>query len=262
VKGTRVAFAIGFLVMATLVSDLPRGEKAYAAIDGCGDPENWVPHFDGKSAAFQSDTRGSKATIDDYRPDLCGPEASSLAWAMISASSTVHAGDGWAQVGYGRFGCSSGMSECGFLQFAQYTKWCQNNGSSCAPGYPKTAFGYRPLGPDTYKNTFNLENGLIHMTAGGTDIAATDFNPLNVWGIYWQPQFYGEAWQCHTDVPGVNSSRVAFKNLQKEVNVSPGNPSGSFVDIEGFVSGTVDCTRYNRNGLGGTNFEIWTQPLS
>ncbi len=176
---------------------------------------------------------------------------------MVTArSAEVEGASGWAQVGYGRFGRNSGFAESGYLTFAQYARWCYDDGSGCAAGYPRTAFAPAPTGTVLYTNAYRASTTYIHMVAGGELIARTDFTPIGLWKDAWQGQFFGETKHVESDVPGTRNSRVSFTGLMRQTDAS-----GTWATVERLTMFTSHC-RYRQSAASGTtDFEIWTYPL-
>jgi hypothetical protein len=249
--GGRVAAILAISALVSSVGAMP----SLAAVAGCNSAT--ASRFDGGLTSRQAGLWGARAKITPFDPDLCGRSSVAVAWSMVTArSAEVGGASGWAQVGYGRFGSNSGFAQSGYLTFAQYTRWCYNDGSGCAAGYPVTRFASPPTGTVLYSNAYRAATTYIHMVAGGTLIARTDFTPIGLWEDAWQGQFFGETKHVESDVPGTRNSKVSFSDLKRETD-----PSGTWAAITSVSMLSSHC-RY-RYAVPGTttDFDIWTYPL-
>ena len=238
--------------VAVLFAWIP-GESR-AAVSPCGTAS---AHFDGAGTTFQTTIFGARANIEVRQPALCGTSSVSVIWAMVTADSAIHSGgSGWAQTGSGNFGSTAGYSHNGYLEFAQYTKWCDT--TSCATGYPITRFGdVPPLSGSPEASAFEKQtDSNIHMYYQNTQIAVTDFSLSSAWDPAWSAQFSGETHHLGSDIVGVQANHVSVTNLQKATDTSS---DWANVTSTAVVSG--DC-RFRYQSVGtGTDFDVWTQPL-
>jgi hypothetical protein len=231
-----------------------------AAVSPCAGQA--TSHFAGGSTSYQLNIWGSKANISDFDPALCGSSSVSVAWSMVAAvSNDAQNAHGWAQIGYGEFGGNSGFSHSGYHTFSQFTKWCYDDGSACASGYPVTKFDPAPTSTVLYKNQYRSADSHIHMYYGSTQLDETEFDPTNNhWDGNWSAQFFDETYHQETDVVGKDANRVQYTSLMKQTDNSGGNWAG----IQN-ITRRVDYSRYHAqftNPTQNQNFETWTKPLN
>jgi hypothetical protein len=221
------------LVLAAVSLILGSG-TADAARSPCGTLSNYL---DGAWAP-NTDQYGASASIQAYKPALCGSSSAGVAWSMESGQSPT---DGWAQVGYGNFGGS----------YEVFTQWTRSYFS-----VPNTKYFAAPSGTAQYWVSYNFNQGLLYMNKGVTTLAVTNFDPAVYWSGPWIPQFFGETRHCESDVPGVAGNRVAFTSVRKMAR------DGTWSSISSLTLPAADCTRYHRNwSTQPTSFQIYTDPL-
>jgi hypothetical protein len=247
---------VPLLVSLVMVSLLAMPTSSYAAVSPCGTSAN---RFAGGASSFQVSLWGAKASVQLFDPDLCGNTSVSVAWSMVTAASLdTSDASGWAQAGYGRFGTNAGFSQSGLQVFAQWNRWCKNDGSSCAS--LTTRFNPAPSGTEVYKAVYRSADNHIHMYVNDDQIAETDYDPTNShWDGAWSAQYAGETLHLQTDVPGTSGNRVLFSNLQKSTSSTP-----DWHDLNNF-SFVNAPDRYHRQFVDSsqnTDFNIWTNPLN
>lgn len=231
-----------------LVLALPGG-VAHSASSPCGNLGNW-----GKGVvAFNETTYGSKARISQQDPDLCGSASVSVAWVMVTGASSL---DGWAQVGFGRFGSNDPYPQQpgGYSVFSQ---WIRSSSTS-----PRTTVtGNSPALNPVYKTEYVFSTGVITMWAGSTLVDATNntWDPAIEWSAPWQPQFVGETIHKASDMPGIASKHVSFTGMKRLTN-----RVGDWDTMQdpSFAAFPNTPDRYHRQWVTKpTDMDIWTHPL-
>lgn len=259
-----VARAAGIVLVALVALTMP-GEAA-AAPNSCG---AFATHFAGAKSSFATSTFGSRARIEYNNPDLCGSDTTdsgaSVAWSMVYAHSATQAPDpfydGYAQVGYGQFAAGAGTSQTGILVFAQWTTKCKSSGTCGFGDQYKTEFrpGGAPEGSLMYENYLSASDSLIHMRAGGTQVAVTGYNPTGDWAAAWQGQFAGEVKHLSDDIVGTAGDPTDFDYLQKY------DSAGNINFYQSLTYTVTSTARYHLStfspGVGGLGIRTWTDPL-
>ena len=101
---------------------------AHAASSPCGSSGNFA------KGVLQTNhaSYGARANISKQDPNLCGSTSVSVAWSMLASAD----GQGYAQVGYGRFGNDTFPNEpAGFSFFAQVRRDANYNPNTTITGF-------------------------------------------------------------------------------------------------------------------------------
>lgn len=253
--------AIGAAAAVLYVTGPSAVLETQAAVEGC--PHSRDSFFSGAHTEPALAIFGSKARIEHRYPDICGPTSLSTAWAMVVGGRQT---DGYAQVGYGKFGDSlkydPTISGYGFRVFTQWSTTSPHE-----TGTPPTWLGPSPSGAASdYAVRWQDGDNHLHLYIDGNEVGETSWDPLDFWADEWESQFVGETWHRGSDVVGTTSDTTRFSNLQRW------HISGPWIDIRNIKltpdpDGNPDDrypARYHRQFVNpdvSTDFRIWTNPL-
>ena len=183
--------------------------------------------------------------IELRAPAVCSGAASfSVAWSMLTGLSSD---DGWAQGGFGRFHDIDGQD--GYFTFSQWTG-CSSN---CQL---HTRYLDFPTDDRNWRVIYDDSDNHLHIYKGSEQLAATSFDPFNLWTTPMEPQFFGETGHTASDVIGTLSNKARFYQVKKK------KADGTWVDIDLLTLITPDSSRYHDAwDVQPGSFKIWTEPL-
>jgi hypothetical protein len=243
--GTRLRNRRRYVSMATIcVLIFATSSGSRAATAQCGALQSYLV------GAYSEETNyGARAEIEKHKPDLCSRKSVSVAWSMIGGGTTSDDVDGYAQVGYGRFGENSSFDEAGMKVFTQTAKYLG--------GDPKTRFFPKPTGTLLYEVDYLFTDGKLHMYVDGDQVAKTNWDPAIAWTGTWSTQFFGETKHSGSDVPGTEADPVGFTSIEKKTR------DGSWVGVPGLtLAESPLVSRYFKSWISQPDsFEIWTDPV-
>lgn len=193
---------------------------------------------------------GSRAVIESDDPAICGTPSASVIWVMVTGGGATN---GWAEVGYGRFGQDWGHA--GYQVFSQWTT-CD----TCSPFtvLTQTAPG---SGTHTYETQYNNATGRITMKKDGAtvDVTSAGWDPKDAWATPWSPQFFAESHYPQSDIPGVSSDHVSVTQIKK---LNAGGSASNITTLAAAdVGGSPTCWHESTGNLP-TSFAVWTDPLT
>lgn len=97
------------------------------------------------------------------------------------------------------------------------------------------------------------------MTVDSVAITETNYDPSGDWSPSWQGEFYGEAHDRGSDIPGTTGDQTTIDLIQKY------DAGGNINFFETINGKTTSGTRYHRDvydsSLGGNGVKVWTDPL-
>lgn len=149
---------------------------------------------------------GASAKIKQRRPEICGPESFGEVWAMIAGAAV---NDGWAQVGYGNFGCNA-FDPCTYKIFGQ-TWGCFRTG---CPGGRTKILNEGPTGAHDYKVQYGDVCSCLKTFWKGDQVQQTVWDPLEWWNGLMHPEWVGEAFHPESDIPGVIDDQVFIRYMK------------------------------------------------
>lgn len=257
-RALSVLLVVGvYLSVVVMDSDLPptTASSALAAVANCGAPE-YIHN------GFQVDrpggpTLGSKARIEVRPVDLCNAqeprETFSSTWVMVYNGS----GTGWAQIGWDKKSSAPGTQRRFFWQWVKDIRDNPPNVRTFFWGSPENGTFY------DFRVSRYPSDGHLHMIRDGSQApdndngipAETSFDHLNAWnGIL--SAFSNEVFDRQNDVPGTNSNRMGFRDVQ----IKNGQNEWVHHDWTG-NNGPIPCF-YHRNTIqNGHSFQLWTNPI-
>lgn len=246
-------------VVTSVILTVPALGSSASAARLCG---NGGAGFAGAQSASNTSVYGARARIEYNNPDLCGSDADgsggSSAWAMVTDIDWKSASRyGYAQAGYFQNGAASGYRP-GIFVFAQWTRKCRSAGS-CGTGAQFTTEYFGSVSTThTYAAYQVASTGRIRMTVDGALIGETNYNVSGDWDPRWEGQFYGEAHDLGSDVPGTAADKTQLDYLQKY------NSDGTISFFQYVTGRTTSGTRYHRDvydsPVGGQGVYVWTDP--
>lgn len=167
---------------------------------------------------------------------------------------------GWAQIGYIHTGTTS-LFGFHYDTFTQYISEPNDPTHGCnGPKTPTTGFWGTPTGTGATDkvvfDTDHLGNGFFELWKNSNILTSTNFDP-HVWSGNWIPQFFAEAHNCNSDVPGTQPNKVTIDSIQKK------GSDGTWSAINDLALQTPNCSRYHHAWVTQpASFNIWTDPLS
>lgn len=225
----------------------------------------------GRHGVASTATYGARARIEYNNPDLCGSDATgpgfSSAWSMITADSvdpTNYGQRNYAQAGYVQIGGAYPGAPAGIFTFAQYTRKCYAHGNCAGDQDDFNTFGQSvwraaPTGTAMYAVTLRSSDDRIHLYSGNTELLEVGYDVTDDWVAAWEPQFFGETKHSADDMPGTTADVTSFDYLQRYL------ADGSVAFLSNPLNSSVPHVRYHRQntnpGVGGTGFNLWTDPL-
>ncbi|MGH2711516.1 MAG: hypothetical protein ACRDH9_09975 [Actinomycetota bacterium] len=199
-------------------------------------------------AFSEAENYGARAEIEKDKPDLCAKKSVSVAWSMVAGGVTAEDVDGWAQVGYGRFGENSGHAESGMKVFTQTSRYIDSK--------PKTRFFPKPTGTHLYEVDYKFSDGLFHLFVDGDHLAKTNWDPAASWTGDWSTQIFAETTHPGSDIVGTAANHATFSSIKRKLR------DDSWVTVSDLALTTSPSPRYHSAWVTQpTSFDVWTDPV-
>lgn len=180
--------------------------QASAEVYTCGNTSQYNYHGGYYQTTAAVDYVGSQVDIVNRYGAVCDTNTTKAnftnAYGMILGIN-IDGGQGYGQSGYIRW-----YNSCTYF-FAQteedvfYTQPNTFYGTTCLT-YGNT---------NTYQNTQIDSCSCMHSNINGTRELQTNWNPKNVWGDPFSPQFESETRYLQSDIPGNGAARTNWSNL-------------------------------------------------
>jgi hypothetical protein len=277
-KAWRLAMTV--LLARVMLAPLFAVPAADARVNDCGAYDGW--HY-GAIYQDQNNVSGALADVDVTSAPVCRTHAGgAAAYSMLADAS----GEGYAQIGWGRFYGIGGLppGDCDDGCTAFFWQTLKNPSSTPVDDYFQVSG--TPGGP-TIGQTFGFKvdwhngNGQdqhIHLvithcadsTASCGDWHETNFDPSAQWNGARNAQYSGETQDAETDMPGVSTDKTNFDNVQVrngvgdygkanplvKCNTNPTTICGTAPTTGGGTYGNYNFAWVNDNTDG--HFRIWT----
>lgn len=224
-------------------------------------------YFDGTESYRNTNVFGARARIEYRNPTLCNSGENtgvSLAWTMVTARSVAHPGDshydGYAQVGYVKFGGAAG-SLAGSHVFSQWTRQCKVQGYPCPNGETKTIYLAAPSARSYCAVYRRASSDRIVLDVDGETISTMGYDTQGIWRPEWQGQFYGETFHVGDNMPGNKTNKTDFDYLQRYGSAGGLNffTNAELKPLYSSVPNYYWNETFSPAG-GGFGFRIWTDP--
>jgi hypothetical protein len=175
----------------------------------------------------------------------------------------------YAQAGYAKFGVNAPAEASGVHIFAEYTRQCAPDNCGTGSKIVRRVVPAPSNGYTTYRVVLRADDDRIHMGHNATNILTMARDVTGEWHPDWRGDFAGETWHSTSDVPGTDSNRTAFNNIEF-YNSSGGINFIQQLNAYACPDSDPGCEefgyfRYDQAigdaQVGGKYVRIWTDPL-
>lgn len=239
------------LVAILLVAPTIGYNSASAATSNCGTAGNYFAGRYYAPAASELLVRGARADIEQKQANLCtgGANSESLGQSMLAANEEFR----WAQIGWVH-------KNYGDVYLRYLWEWTGTGGA-----INQSYFGYPHYDTsDTFTVNRYESDSKIHLLLNGVApdcniqevCPVTGYDPVNQWDGGIHAEWFGESFHPGTDLPGTDSNRMDFLNVETKGGAGNWNSNG-------FSSPAIeDFCYYHVNTASSSHIKVWTDPLN